>query len=82
MSKVSNPIFLPGTTFKTRGRNPRLCTVIDVLVTYNLAGERVKSRYVATHELAGQAVTDYDVVETTIAMGLVMGIMHPQENAA
>lgn len=60
-----------GTTFLTRGKAPRLCTVADQLTTYNAAGEVVKRRYVATHPSAlGVAVTDHDVVETTIAMGV------------
>lgn len=60
-----------GTTYKTRGKVPRLCTVTDILKTYNSAGELVQTRYVATHAFAGQAVVERDVVETTIAMGLV-----------
>lgn len=61
-----------GTLFKTRGKAPRLCTVVDIYKTYNLAGELVKTRYVATHEFCGQLVNDYDVVATTIAMGLIL----------
>ena len=60
-----------GTTFKTRGKVPRLCTVTDILKTYNSRGELVQTRYVATHECLGQAVTDRDVVATAIAMGFV-----------
>lgn len=60
-----------GTKFKTRGNAPKLCTVVDILKTYNAKGELVRTRYVATHELLGQIVTDRDVVETTIRMGLV-----------
>lgn len=58
-----------GQQFKTQGRNPRLCTVTDVLRTYNSAGEMVRLRYVATHEFMGQTLRDSDVVETTIARG-------------
>ena len=65
------PRFVVGTQFMTRGKAPRLCTVVDIWRTYNTAGELVKLRYVATHELMGQTLTDYDVVETTIAMGEV-----------
>lgn len=61
--------FSIGQTFKTRGKAPRLCTVVDILTTFNSAGELVKTRYIATHEFAGQIVTDHDVCETTIAMG-------------
>jgi len=59
-----------GTRFALRGKGSRLATVVDVWRTYNLAGELVKLRYVATHEFAGQTVTDSDVVDTTIARGL------------
>jgi hypothetical protein len=57
-----------GTQFKTRGKAPRLT---DILKTYNSAGELVKIRYVAQHDFMGQKVNDYDVVATTIAMGLM-----------
>lgn len=63
--------FTIGTQFKSRGKYPRLYTITDILRTYNNAGELVRLRYEATHDLAGQKVTDYDVVETSIAMGLV-----------
>ena len=59
-----------GTKYKTRGKAPRLCEVVDILKTYNSKGELVKTRYVATHSFMGQTVTDYDVIKTTIAMGL------------
>ena len=61
--------FAIGTTFKTRGKHPRICTVVDILKTYNNANELVKVRYVATHELMGKIITDNDVCSTTIAMG-------------
>jgi hypothetical protein len=59
-----------GTKYKTRGKAPRLCEVVDILKTYNSKGELVKTRYVATHSFMGQTVTDYDVVKTTIAIGI------------
>lgn len=65
------PRFAIGTKYKTRGKEPRLCTVVDVHYTYNARGELVKVRYVSTHAFAGQVVTDSNVVETTIAMGLI-----------
>ena len=58
-----------GTLFKTRGKYPRLCEVVDIFKAYDSTGELVKTRYVATHEIMGQIVTDYDVVKTTIDMG-------------
>lgn len=60
-----------GTKFKTRHKQPKICTVTDILKTYNSKGELVKVRYVATHEFLGQVVTDNEVVETTIKMGLL-----------
>jgi len=65
------PQYQIGQQFKTRGKVSRVCTVTDILRTYNAAGELVKIRYVATHEFAGQIVIDHDVVETTISMGLI-----------
>lgn len=63
--------FAVGTKFKTRGKHPRIYTVTDMLSTYNLAGELVRVRYVATFELCGQTVTDFDVVGTTISIGKI-----------
>lgn len=60
-----------GTQFKTRGKNPKVCEVVDVLKTYNSKGELVTVRYVATHEFLGQTVTDRDVPRTTVAMGFI-----------
>ncbi len=58
--------------YKPRGRkHPKLCTVVDVLKTYNKAGELVKTRYVSEHEFLGQTVIDRDVCETTILRGEV-----------
>ena len=58
-----------GTKFKTRGKVQHICTVVDILKTYNSKGELVQVRYVATHEFMGQTVTERDVVGATIAMG-------------
>lgn len=60
-----------GTTYTPRGKVARLHTITDVYKTYNSAGDLVRLRYVATHVFAGQTVTDYDVCDTTIAMGLM-----------
>jgi len=46
----------PGVKFMTRDKHPRLCEVIDVYHTYNLAGELIKTEFVAVHELMGQQV--------------------------
>jgi hypothetical protein len=58
-----------GTQFYTRGKHRKHCTVTDILRTYNSRDELVKVRYVASHDIIGQHVFDYDVCETTIAMG-------------
>lgn len=60
-----------GTVFKTRSKSPLICTVVDQLTTTNSKGEVTSERYVATHNFCGQTVSDNNVVETTIAMGLV-----------
>lgn len=61
--------FKIGEQFKTRGKCPRVCTIVDIHKTVNYVGDVVKLRYVATHEFAGQVVTDYDVPETAVTMG-------------
>ena len=59
-----------GTTFTPSGRKyPHLCTVTDYLVTTNLKGDIVATRYVATHSVLGQIITNSDVLDTTIARG-------------
>jgi hypothetical protein len=63
------PKYLIGHQFTPRGKHPRLCTITDILRTYNSAGELVDVRYVAEHEFLGQRVTDRSVCETTVAMG-------------
>lgn len=60
--------FPVGTTFTTRGKAKRVCTVTDYHTTTNLAGVIVKQRYVATHDFMGQASAETDITETTIAM--------------
>ena len=65
------PRFSVGQCFVPLGKVRRMCKVIDILRTYNMAGELVKLRYVATHPLMGQVVTDCDVTEATIARGLI-----------
>jgi hypothetical protein len=65
------PRFPIGTRFLTRGKHPRECTVTDYLITRNLAGEIVRTRYVATHTFCNQNITETDIVETTIARNLI-----------
>lgn len=62
---------LIGVQYKTRGKHPKLCTVVDEHTTYNRAGDVVKVAYVATHEFLGQIVSERDVCQTSILMGEV-----------
>ena len=79
MARVSEAVYAQrrrmvypiGTQYWTRGKAPRLCTVVDIHTTRDSSGEVVKRRYVATHLFMGQVITDYDVIDTTIAMGNV-----------
>lgn len=67
MSEI--PDFPIGTKFKTRGTSPKVCTVTDILKTYNTKNELVSVRYVATHDFMGQTLTHSDVLKTTISIG-------------
>jgi len=60
-----------GTQYKTRDKRADLCTVTDILKTYNSKGELVKTYYVSTHDFCGQAVTNYEVPAVSIARGLI-----------
>lgn len=57
-----------GTQWQARGKRKDLCTVIDILKTYNNAGELVKTEYKSTHDLCGQKVSHIDC-SVTITMG-------------
>lgn len=71
MQIVKEPIYAIGQQFKTCGKQPHYCTVTDILKTFNAAGQLVRVRYVATHVFAGQQIIDRDVLEMTIARGLI-----------
>jgi hypothetical protein len=68
---MREPKFKIGQQYKTGGKHPKICTVIDIYKTYNSNGEMVKLRYVSQHEFCGQMVIDADVPEATIARGLI-----------
>lgn len=57
-----------GTVYRPVGKD-HVCTVVDILRTYNAAGELVRVRYVSEYEFCGQKLRDTDVVGTTIARG-------------
>ena len=60
-----------GTKYMTRGKNKHECTVIDIHSTFNVSGEMVKFRYVSTHIFCGQTMTNYDVPQASISLGMV-----------
>jgi hypothetical protein len=60
-----------GTQYKTMGKRADICTITDILKTYNSKGELVKTYYVSTHDFCGQAVTNYEVPAVSIARGLI-----------
>jgi hypothetical protein len=70
---VSRPRFKIGQQFKSSGKQPKLCTIVDVLRTYNTRCDLVEVRYIATHEFCGQLVRDSNVHDIEIAKGLVTG---------
>lgn len=71
MRPVSPPRFCIGERFQLRkGKHRRDARVVDILKTFNAAGELVRVRYVAEYEFAGQTVTDSDICDTTLARAL------------
>lgn len=75
------PRFAPGTQYTPRGqKHPQIHTVTDVFTTRNLAGHLVSIRYVSEHIFCGQRVMSYDVIDTTIARGLVKNVPGPGGN--
>ena len=59
-----------GTQFKPVGKHTPICTITDILRTYNSKGELVNTRYEASHEFCGQTVTETNIVAATIARGI------------
>lgn len=59
-----------GQQFMTRGKHPRLCTIIDIHRTYDAHKRFVKLRYVASHLFMGRPVLDFDVCDVTVARGI------------
>ncbi len=46
-------------------------TVVDILKTYDVGLKLVHVRYVTTRTLGYQVITEHDVVQPTIAIGLI-----------
>jgi hypothetical protein len=61
--------FPTGLTFQSRHQPRKTYEIIDVLRTYNSAGEMVEMRYVTQHTLCGQGVRS-TMVDTEIARSL------------
>jgi len=60
-----------GTQYLPMGRkNAKVCTVTECFKTFDSKGNLVKTSYQSTHDFLGQAVTNHDVCETTIARGI------------
>jgi hypothetical protein len=70
MPTVNEPRFSIGTQFKPLGKE-YICSVIDILKTYNSANQLVLVRYVAAHAFCGQEIVEHDVCDTTIARSLI-----------
>ena len=60
----------PGTRFKTRGKHPKECEVIDIHTTRNIAGDIVKTEYHCQHDFLGQKIT-HNECAVTILRGLI-----------
>jgi len=69
---LPKPKFPIGTKFKQRiKKRTDICTVVDYVVSYNMAGEIVNRRYIASHDFMGQSVVDHDVPEASIARNII-----------
>jgi hypothetical protein len=58
-----------GTRYKTRGKNPYVCTVTDRFTVINEAGYLVRLYYSSEHTFLDQVVLNTEVVEATIMRG-------------
>jgi len=68
------PEFGVGTLYRTSGKHPRDCLVMDVLRTYDTAGRLVAVRYVSVSQFMGQTIVKHDAVGVTIKKGLVKAV--------
>jgi len=67
----TNIRFKIGDRYIKKGRHERVCTIVDIYKTFNSLDELVGVHYVTTHDFMGQTITEYDVIDTTIARGLI-----------
>jgi len=56
MQAITGNVINPGVMFKTGNDKEHVYTVIDILTTYNLKKEIVKTEYLCTHTFLGQNV--------------------------
>lgn len=54
-------------------KNKKVVTIIDILTTYNGAGELVKTEYIGVHDCIGQKVTG-TYLKSTIDRSVLMGV--------
>jgi hypothetical protein len=57
-----------GVKFLSGGKNKRICTVIDILKTYNHKKELVKTTYIEQHDFLGQTIKS-EVVGVSVQRG-------------
>lgn len=69
-SLIMTTIYEIGTQYMPNGKHAKLCTIVEILKTYNSKNELVDIRYHSTHDFLGQTVTNYDVIAVTIARGI------------
>jgi hypothetical protein len=70
MSAIANRNINCGVMFKAGNDKECIYTVIDILTTYNLKNEIVKTEYLCTHKFLGQIVKSRHG-KTQILMGLI-----------
>lgn len=58
-----------GTKYISRGKRKNVCTVIDILTTYNSKSEVVSVKYLCEHDFMGQTVR-HEELSTTIMIAL------------
>jgi hypothetical protein len=59
-----------GTSYQPRRKHTYTVTITDRLTVTNDSGVVIKTYYQGTHEFCGQAVTNSNITDTEISMGL------------
>ncbi|MDX8399297.1 MAG: hypothetical protein R8K20_03500 [Gallionellaceae bacterium] len=70
MDTERKPKFAVGAIFLSRGKAPRLCTVMNIHTTRDVTGKLVEFEYIALHLFLGQEVRGA-YPEASVARGLV-----------